>query len=70
MGIDEFLQTSAGAKALKAKLKSLPAHEKTKPGYDMLWKKACDVVDRFNLEKMQKQSKEGDALKDVPKDKD
>ena len=59
MSIDKFLSTEQGAKALKAKLKAMPEHEKAKPSYTHLWNKACEAVNQFNLEKMKKQLKDG-----------
>ena len=59
MSIDKFLETEAGARALKAKLKAMPEHEKIKPSYTILWKKACDAVDAFNLMKMKKELRNG-----------
>jgi hypothetical protein len=59
MSIDKFLATEQGAKALKAKLKAMPEHEKAKPSYAVLWKKTCEAVNQFNLEKMKKQLKDG-----------
>ncbi len=44
MSIDKILETEAGARALKAKLKSMSEREKAKPNYSVLWKKACDAV--------------------------
>ncbi len=52
MNIQKFLETEVGARALKAKLKSLPDHEKAKPNYTMLCKKACDAVDAFKIKKL------------------
>ncbi|MDA0912007.1 MAG: ProQ/FINO family protein [Proteobacteria bacterium] len=68
MSIDKFLSTEAGAKALKAKLKAMPEHEKAKPSYAVLWKKACEAVNQFNLDKMKKELRDGAIKKDVPKD--
>ena len=59
MSIDKFLATEAGAKALKAKLKAMPEHEKAKPSYAALWKKACEAVNQFNLDKMKKELRDG-----------
>lgn len=69
MNIDEFLKTETGARALKAKLKSLPEHEKAKPNYAALWKKACDAVDAFNLAKMRKELRDGVKVKGNSEDK-
>jgi hypothetical protein len=33
--------------------------EKAKPNYSVLWKKACDAVDDFNLAKMKKELRDG-----------
>ena len=65
MNIEELLKTEAGARALKAKLKSLSDHEKAKPNYATLWKKACDAVDAFNLAKMKKELRDGIKTKDI-----
>ncbi|WP_203249981.1 hypothetical protein [Cysteiniphilum marinum] len=70
MNIDEFLKTEAGARALKAKLKSLSDHEKVKPNYATLWKKACDAVDAFNLAKMKKELRDGIKTKDIDEKND
>ena len=70
MSIDELLKTEAGAKALKGKLKSLSDHEKTKPNYAALWKKACDAVDAFNLAKMKKELRDGIKTKGIDESND
>lgn len=70
MSIDELLKTEAGAKALKAKLKSLSDHEKAKPNYAVLWKKACDAVDAFNLEKMKKELRDAIKAKGIDEQND
>ena len=70
MSIDELLKTEAGARALKAKLKSLSDHEKAKPNYESLWKKACEAVDAFNLAKMKKELRDGIKIKDIDENND
>jgi hypothetical protein len=70
MNIDELLKTEAGARALKAKLKSLPDHEKAKPNYAALWKKSCDAVDAFNLAKMKKELRDGIKTKGIDEQND
>jgi len=70
MSIDQLLKTEAGAKALKAKLKSLSDHEKAKPSYAVLWKKACDAVDVFNLAKMKKELRDGIKTKGIDEQND
>jgi hypothetical protein len=65
MSIDKILETEAGARALKAKLKSMSEREKAKPNYSVLWKKACDAVDDFNLAKMKKELRDGIKLKEI-----
>ncbi|GGG08781.1 MULTISPECIES: hypothetical protein [Cysteiniphilum] len=65
MNIEELLKTETGARALKAKLKSLSDHEKAKPNYTVLWKKACDAVTAFNLAKMKKELRDGIKTKDI-----
>ncbi len=59
MSIDKILETEAGARALKVKLKSMSEREKAKPNYSVLWKKACESVDAFNLAKMKKELRDG-----------
>jgi hypothetical protein len=54
MSIEKLLETKQGAIAVKSKLKAMPDREKEKDSYKVIWKKACDAVDGFNLEKMQK----------------
>jgi len=54
MSIEKLLETKQGAIAVKAKLKAMPDRDKEKDSYKVLWKKACDAVDGFNLAKMQK----------------
>ncbi|WP_440616415.1 hypothetical protein [Cysteiniphilum sp. 6C5] len=70
MNIEELLKTEAGARALKAKLKSLSDHEKAKPNYTVLWKKACDAVTAFNLAKMKKELRDGIKTKDIDEKND
>jgi len=70
MSIDALLKTETGARALKAKLKSLPEHEKAKPNYAALWKKACEAVDAFNLAKMKKELRDGIKIKDIDENND
>lgn len=70
MNIEELLKTEAGARTLKAKLKSLSDHEKAKPNYTVLWKKACDAVTAFNLAKMKKELRDGMKTKDIDEKND
>jgi len=54
MQISDILKTEGGAKALKAKLKSLSEREKESDNYKKIWSATCAAVDRYNLDKMAK----------------
>ena len=72
MSIETLLETKQGAIAVKAKLKAMPDREKEKDSYKVLWKKACDAVDGFNLAKMQKSQgikKANDKAMKLPENK-
>jgi len=44
----------------------MPDREKEKDSYKVLWKKACDAVDGFNLVKMQKAQDIKSQLENIP----
>ena len=49
MDISDILKTEGGAKALKAKLKSLSEREKESDNYKRIWSATCAAVDKYNF---------------------